>query len=167
MQIHGQYIDQMDRSFRLFFTCVVISFFVFFPPCCSGEKTTTVEWPNSLEIKGRVRLDAFEKFIKELPMSRSRAVMVLKAPFFSLAFLFFCFILHQAPAYQDQRILLTMANNLDLVHTSMEVMDLSPFWKELDEFFYFNGSVLKIHPINQRSNFPIKISKSNFEEINF
>ncbi|XP_042001038.1 uncharacterized protein LOC121750549 isoform X1 [Salvia splendens] len=43
----------------------------------SGEKTSTKEWPASLEIKGRVRLDAFEKFIQELPMSRTRAVMVL------------------------------------------------------------------------------------------
>jgi hypothetical protein len=42
----------------------------------SGEKASTTEWPNSLEIKGRVRLDAFEKFLQELPMSRSRAVMV-------------------------------------------------------------------------------------------
>ncbi|XP_052209634.1 uncharacterized protein LOC127813016 [Diospyros lotus] len=43
----------------------------------SGEKTSTKEWPISLEIKGRVRLDAFEKFIQELHMSRSRAVMVV------------------------------------------------------------------------------------------
>ncbi|CAA7032841.1 unnamed protein product [Microthlaspi erraticum] len=43
----------------------------------SGEKTTTKEWPMLLEIKGRVRLDAFEKFVRELPNSRSRAVMVL------------------------------------------------------------------------------------------
>ncbi|XP_042039010.1 PHD finger protein 3-like [Salvia splendens] len=43
----------------------------------SGEKTSTKECPASLEIKGRVRLDAFEKFIQELPMSRTRAVMVL------------------------------------------------------------------------------------------
>ncbi|XP_057799493.1 uncharacterized protein LOC131015220 isoform X2 [Salvia miltiorrhiza] len=43
----------------------------------SGEKTSTKEWPTSLEIKGRVRLDAFEKFLQELPMSRTRAVMVL------------------------------------------------------------------------------------------
>lgn len=159
-------VDQGDRSFCLFFTCIVISFF-FFPYCYSGEKTKTVEWPNSLEIKGRVRLDAFEKFIKELPMSRSRAVMVLKDPFFSLAFIFFCFILHQAPSYQNQRsllvILLNMANNLDLVHTCMEVMDLSSFWKESDKFFYFNECVFKIHLIDQRSNFSIKISKSNFE----
>ncbi|GFS35368.1 hypothetical protein Acr_00g0039410 [Actinidia rufa] len=44
----------------------------------SGEKTSTKEWPSSLEIKGRVRLDAFEKFIQDLPMSRSRAVMVVR-----------------------------------------------------------------------------------------
>lgn len=42
----------------------------------SGEKTSIKEWPTSLEIKGRVRLDAFEKFLQELPMSRTRAVMV-------------------------------------------------------------------------------------------
>ncbi|GJX13072.1 PHD finger protein [Tanacetum coccineum] len=42
-----------------------------------GEKTSTKEWPDSIEIKGRVRLDAFEKFLQELPMSRSRAVMVV------------------------------------------------------------------------------------------
>lgn len=44
---------------------------------CSGEKTSIKEWSTSLEIKGRVRLDAFEKFLQELPMSRTRAVMVL------------------------------------------------------------------------------------------
>lgn len=43
----------------------------------SGEKTSTKEWPGTMEIKGRVRLDAFEKFVQELPMSRSRAVMVV------------------------------------------------------------------------------------------
>ncbi|KAJ8543095.1 hypothetical protein K7X08_005618 [Anisodus acutangulus] len=44
----------------------------------SGEKTPTNEWLSSLEIKGRVRLDSFEKFLQELPMSRSRAVMVVQ-----------------------------------------------------------------------------------------
>ncbi|GLU16938.1 hypothetical protein SLE2022_333420 [Rubroshorea leprosula] len=43
----------------------------------SGEKTSIKEWPSLLEIKGRVKLDAFEKFLQELPMSRSRAVMVV------------------------------------------------------------------------------------------
>ncbi|EPS68126.1 hypothetical protein M569_06645, partial [Genlisea aurea] len=44
----------------------------------SGEKTPTKLWPSSLDIKGRVRLGAFEKFIQELPLSRTRAVMVLE-----------------------------------------------------------------------------------------
>lgn len=43
----------------------------------SGEKTSTKVWPSLLEIKGRVRLDAFGKFIQELPNSRSRAIMVV------------------------------------------------------------------------------------------
>ncbi|CAN8315094.1 unnamed protein product [Cochlearia groenlandica] len=44
----------------------------------SVEKTSTEEWPLLLEIKGRVRLDAFQKFVKELPNSRSRAVTVMR-----------------------------------------------------------------------------------------
>ncbi|XP_042498078.1 uncharacterized protein LOC122076695 isoform X2 [Macadamia integrifolia] len=44
----------------------------------SGEKTSTKEWPSLLEIKGRVRLDAFEKFLQELRMARSRAIMVVQ-----------------------------------------------------------------------------------------
>ncbi|KAK6912678.1 Spen-like protein SPOC, C-terminal [Dillenia turbinata] len=44
----------------------------------SGERTSTKEWPSHLEIKGRVRLDAFEKFLQDLPMSRSRAIMVVQ-----------------------------------------------------------------------------------------
>ncbi|GMI88623.1 hypothetical protein like AT5G11430 [Hibiscus trionum] len=43
----------------------------------SGERTSAKLWPGILEIKGRVRLEAFEKFLQELPMSRSRAVMVI------------------------------------------------------------------------------------------
>ncbi|KAF7830226.1 death-inducer obliterator 1-like [Senna tora] len=43
----------------------------------SGEKTSVIDWPGFLEIKGRVRLEAFEKFLQELPMSRTRAIMVL------------------------------------------------------------------------------------------
>ncbi|KAJ8458173.1 hypothetical protein OPV22_031099 [Ensete ventricosum] len=46
----------------------------------SGEKTSTQEWRSFLEIKGRVRLDAFEKFLKELPLSRSRAIMIAQFP---------------------------------------------------------------------------------------
>ncbi|KAH9301221.1 hypothetical protein KI387_012804, partial [Taxus chinensis] len=43
----------------------------------SGEKTSAKEWSKFVEVKGRVRLDAFEKFLQELPLSRSRAVMVV------------------------------------------------------------------------------------------
>ncbi|KAL1346807.1 hypothetical protein HN51_020352 [Arachis hypogaea] len=43
----------------------------------SGEKTTAKDWPGFLEIKGRVRLEAFEKFLQDLPQSRSRAIMVV------------------------------------------------------------------------------------------
>lgn len=43
----------------------------------SGESTSTKEWPRTLEMKGRVKLEAFEKFLQELPRSRSRAVMVI------------------------------------------------------------------------------------------
>lgn len=35
------------------------------------------EWPGFIEIKGRVRLELFEKFLKELPLSRTRAIMVI------------------------------------------------------------------------------------------
>ncbi|RDX61060.1 PHD finger protein 3, partial [Mucuna pruriens] len=42
----------------------------------SGEKTAAKDWPGFLEIKGRVRLDAFEKFLQELRQARSRAIMV-------------------------------------------------------------------------------------------
>ncbi|XP_055820639.1 uncharacterized protein LOC129889381 [Solanum dulcamara] len=56
----------------------ILSLVTVFGSFRSGEKTPTNEWPSSLEIKGRVRLDAFEKFLQELPMSRSRAVMVVQ-----------------------------------------------------------------------------------------
>ncbi|KAF4358539.1 hypothetical protein G4B88_015924 [Cannabis sativa] len=42
-----------------------------------GEKTSVNKWPGLLQIKGRVRLDAFEKFLQEVPLSRTRAVMVV------------------------------------------------------------------------------------------
>ncbi|KAI0511089.1 hypothetical protein KFK09_011711 [Dendrobium nobile] len=43
----------------------------------SGEKVQDINWPAHLEIKGKVRLPAFEKFIQELPRSRNRALMVI------------------------------------------------------------------------------------------
>ncbi|OVA04628.1 Spen-like protein [Macleaya cordata] len=43
----------------------------------SGEKAPGINWPKSIEVKGKVRLEAFEKFIQELPRSRRRALMVI------------------------------------------------------------------------------------------
>ncbi|KAL1212660.1 Transcription elongation factor TFIIS [Cardamine amara subsp. amara] len=43
----------------------------------SGEKAKTSDWPTMVEVKGRVRLSAFGKFVKELPLSRSRVLMVM------------------------------------------------------------------------------------------
>lgn len=67
----------------------------------SGEKAETSEWPAMVEVKRRVRLSGFGKFIQELPKSRTRALMVYKA--------FFC--------YHCTSITL---NNL-LLHTTLEV----------------------------------------------
>ncbi|XP_024011568.1 uncharacterized protein LOC18019602 isoform X2 [Eutrema salsugineum] len=44
----------------------------------SGEKADTSEWPVMVEVKGRVRLSGFGKFIQELPKSRSRTLMKAK-----------------------------------------------------------------------------------------
>lgn len=43
---------------------------------CSGKKPSTNEWRRFLEIKGRVRLSAFEEFLEQLPKSRSRTITV-------------------------------------------------------------------------------------------
>ncbi|KAL9256205.1 PHD finger protein 3-like protein [Drosera capensis] len=42
----------------------------------SGEKAITKEWLDLFEVKGRVKLVAFEKFLQALPMSRTRTIMV-------------------------------------------------------------------------------------------
>ncbi|CAN6459660.1 unnamed protein product [Victoria cruziana] len=43
----------------------------------SGEQNLKINWPERIEVKGRVRLEAFEKFIQDLPRSRHRALMVV------------------------------------------------------------------------------------------
>lgn len=43
---------------------------------CSGEKMPGVKWSESIEVKGKVKLDAFEKYIQDLPRSRNRGLMV-------------------------------------------------------------------------------------------
>ena len=36
---------------------------------CSGEKLLDTNWCESIEVKGKVRLEAFEKYIQDLPRS--------------------------------------------------------------------------------------------------
>ncbi|KAK3156331.1 hypothetical protein QOZ80_2AG0105800 [Eleusine coracana subsp. coracana] len=42
----------------------------------SGEKPPIKEWRSFVEIKGRVKLGAFQEFVEQLPKSRSRAIMI-------------------------------------------------------------------------------------------
>lgn len=53
------------------FTTFAVAFFK------SGEKAPEVAWPKSVVVKGKVRLEAFERFIQELPRARSRGLMVI------------------------------------------------------------------------------------------
>ncbi|KAF2318100.1 hypothetical protein GH714_041445 [Hevea brasiliensis] len=43
----------------------------------SGEKMPACKWPNFVEVKGKVRLEAFEKYIQDLSRSRNRGLMVI------------------------------------------------------------------------------------------
>ena len=43
---------------------------------CSGEKVVDGSWAKFVDIKGKVKLEAFEKFLQELPRSRNRSLMV-------------------------------------------------------------------------------------------
>ncbi|CAK9137386.1 unnamed protein product [Ilex paraguariensis] len=51
----------------------VVSTLAFFK---SGEKLLDINWSELVEVKGKVRLEAFEKYIQDLPRSRSRGLMV-------------------------------------------------------------------------------------------
>ncbi|XP_076902227.1 uncharacterized protein LOC143556900 isoform X2 [Bidens hawaiensis] len=42
----------------------------------SGEKLVGNHWPEFIEVKGKVRLEAFEKYVQGLPRSRNRGLMV-------------------------------------------------------------------------------------------
>ncbi|XAR56061.1 hypothetical protein NMG60_11036363 [Bertholletia excelsa] len=41
----------------------------------SGEKLLDTNWGESVEVKGKVKLEAFEKYIQDLPRSRTRGLM--------------------------------------------------------------------------------------------
>lgn len=43
----------------------------------SGEKILDILWPDTIEIKGRVKLEDFQKFVKDLRHSRNRSIMVI------------------------------------------------------------------------------------------
>uniref|UniRef100_A0A804PHS7 TFIIS central domain-containing protein n=1 Tax=Zea mays TaxID=4577 RepID=A0A804PHS7_MAIZE len=42
----------------------------------SGEKPSLKDWRSFIEIKGRVKLSAFQEFVDQLPKSKSRAIMI-------------------------------------------------------------------------------------------
>ncbi|XVE98390.1 hypothetical protein REPUB_Repub03eG0102700 [Reevesia pubescens] len=53
---------------------VTVSVVAFFK---SGEKMPNIKWSELVEVKGKVRLDAFEKYIQELARSRYKGLMVV------------------------------------------------------------------------------------------
>ncbi|KAF9662860.1 hypothetical protein SADUNF_Sadunf18G0098200 [Salix dunnii] len=55
----------------LLFTSTIMIFL------CSGEKMPDLKWSEFLEVKGKVRLEAFEKYVQDLPRSRNRGLMVI------------------------------------------------------------------------------------------
>ncbi|GMJ07523.1 hypothetical protein HRI_004421500 [Hibiscus trionum] len=62
-----------DGSLKLN-SSVTVSVVAFFK---SGEKMPDIEWSELVEVKGKVRLEAFEKYIQELARSRNRGLMVV------------------------------------------------------------------------------------------
>ncbi|OIS96954.1 PREDICTED: uncharacterized protein LOC109234306 [Nicotiana attenuata] len=57
---------------------VTVSVVAFFK---SGEKLLDISWSEFVEVKGKVRLEAFEKYIQDLPRSRNRGLMVISLCF--------------------------------------------------------------------------------------
>uniref|UniRef100_A0A803LH56 Spen paralogue and orthologue SPOC C-terminal domain-containing protein n=1 Tax=Chenopodium quinoa TaxID=63459 RepID=A0A803LH56_CHEQI len=55
-------------------TSVSVSVIAFFK---SGEKMQDFSWSEFVEVRGKVRLEAFEKYVQDLPRSRSRGLMVM------------------------------------------------------------------------------------------
>ncbi|KAH1057353.1 hypothetical protein J1N35_035418 [Gossypium stocksii] len=62
-----------DGSLKLN-SSVTVSVVAFFK---SGEKMPDIKWSELVEVKGKVRLEAFEKYIQELARSRNRGLMVV------------------------------------------------------------------------------------------
>jgi hypothetical protein len=66
------YESLCDGTIQLSST-VKVSVIAFFK---SGEKNHDITWPKIIEIKGRVKLDVFEKFVQELRRCQTRSLMV-------------------------------------------------------------------------------------------
>ncbi|KAK4369955.1 hypothetical protein RND71_009430 [Anisodus tanguticus] len=66
-----------DGSLQLnsYITVSVVAFFK------SGEKLLDLKWSEFVEVKGKVRLDSFEKYIQDLSRSRNRGLMVISLCF--------------------------------------------------------------------------------------
>ncbi|KAJ8450669.1 hypothetical protein Cgig2_021141 [Carnegiea gigantea] len=56
----------------------------------SGEKMQDFSWSGSVEVKGKVRLEAFEKYVQDLPRSRSRGLMVRQVDHHALCYFSCC-----------------------------------------------------------------------------
>nr|XP_015636302.1 uncharacterized protein LOC4337188 isoform X4 [Oryza sativa Japonica Group] len=67
------YESLCDGTIQLSST-VKVSVIAFFK---SGEKNHDITWPKIIEIKGRVKLDVFEKFVQELRRCQTRSLMVI------------------------------------------------------------------------------------------
>ncbi|KAH9608150.1 hypothetical protein KSS87_008069 [Heliosperma pusillum] len=70
--VHAEWL--WDGTLQLSST-VVVSAIAFFK---SGERMLDFSWCGSMEVKGKVRLEAFEKYVQDLPRARSRGLMLKK-----------------------------------------------------------------------------------------
>lgn len=66
--------DKLWDGRLLLNSSVTVSAVAFFK---SGEKMPGVKWSESIEVKGKVKLDDFVKYIQDLPRSRSKGLMVV------------------------------------------------------------------------------------------
>ena len=116
------------------------------------------DWPGHVEIKGRVGLNALEKFSQELLLSRTRAVMVYQVSFCCME-LIFC--LHRTPCLpkgkgKKQKLLLQLdinslascdmiylpsfLNDIEEVKWSVVVYNNRQFFLRADFAIYFDTS---------------------------
>lgn len=145
--------------------------------CYSGEKASTKEWPGFLEIKGRVRLDAFEKFLQELPMSRSRATMVSQVlPLFTIVIellvpVLCCCSVNSCPLLIRCRpfpfIVNGILSRIMRVYICFSVNVRRNMMEEDEYFFFLNERVLSFKDVSAHHSFPeIVVANENQMETN-